>query len=282
MADHRRRTRRKTAKIETADRKVARAAGSERDTAWMKVVGQASELADQPPLIALSAATIAAGVLLGKARLARTGIRMLASHWLATQAKSFIKHRVDRTRPFVMLGGDSYHAHKGHSHAKRENSFPSGHTAGAVAVARAVARDYPASAPLGYAAATAAGAVQLPRGAHFLSDVLAGAAIGLLAEAAVRLILPPAKARTSGSPPASGRIVAADPANGSESVCARAEAVDAGLLAGERERVDLGGDESGYAFPMNPLERARPGDLAIAANQGRETVDPLQPDRKST
>jgi membrane-associated phospholipid phosphatase len=150
----------------------------------MKAIGQVSELADQPPLIALSVVTIMAGLLLGKGRLTRTGVRMLASHWLATQAKSFIKRRIDRTRPFVMLGGESYHPRRGQSRAKRENSFPSGHTAGAVAIARAVARDYPAAAPVGYAAATAAGAVQLPRGAHFLSDILVGAAIGLLAEAA--------------------------------------------------------------------------------------------------
>lgn len=205
MADHRQRTRHQTAKVEQADRKLARAAGSKRDTSWMKAIGQVSELADQPPLIALSVVTIMAGLLLGKGRLTRTGVRILASHWLATQAKSFIKRRIDRTRPFVMLGGESYHARRGQSRAKRENSFPSGHTAGAVAIARAVARDYPAAAPVGYAAATAAGAVQLPRGAHFLSDILAGAAIGLLAEAAVRLILPPARKKSVEPPASAGR-----------------------------------------------------------------------------
>lgn len=264
MADHRRHARRKTAKIEQADRKVARAAGGERDTSWMKAVGQASELADQPPLIALSAATIAAGVMLGKGRVTRTGIRMLASHWLATQVKSFIKRRVDRTRPFVMLGGDSYHARKGHTHAKRENSFPSGHMAGAVAVARAVARDYPASAPIGYAAATAAGAVQLPRGAHFLSDVLAGAVIGLLAEAAVRLILPPRNPRSPGQPSVRRPIVDADSVieaqKGGQFVSDGTEALDPVDVASQRERADPGGDERRRARAMDSLERERLGD----------------------
>ena len=181
-----------THKVERVDRKIARATGGERATPLVQFAGTLSELADQPQLIALSSATILAGLISGKPRLMRTGVRMLASHWLATKTKSFVKHRVDRTRPFVMLGGGSYHARRGSSHAKRENSFPSGHTAGAMAVARAVARDYPASTSTGNVAAAAAGMVQLPRGAHFLSDVLVGAAIGWGAELAVRLILPPA------------------------------------------------------------------------------------------
>lgn len=176
--------------VELADRKVARIAGSKRDTPFVKAIGTLSELADQPPLIAISALTIVAGVVLGRSRVARTGVRMLASHWLATQAKSFVKHRIDRTRPFVMLGGDGYHAQKGSSHEKGENSFPSGHTAGAVAVARAVARDFPESATIGYTAAATAAAVQLPRAAHFASDVMVGGLIGLAAEAVVALVLP--------------------------------------------------------------------------------------------
>ncbi|MDB5714733.1 MAG: phosphatase family protein [Sphingomonadales bacterium] len=186
----------KVATVEKLDRKVARVAGSKRDTPIVKAVGTISDLADQPPLITISTLTIAAGVVVGRDRLVRTGVRMLASHLLATQMKSFVKHRVDRTRPFVILRGDEYHARKGTSHAKRENSFPSGHTAGAVAVARAVARDFPASAPIGYTAAATAAAVQLPRAAHFASDVLVGAMIGLAAEALVALVLPAGQSRS--------------------------------------------------------------------------------------
>lgn len=174
--------------IEQTDRDVARAIAPARHSRTVRALGQASEAADQPPLIALSVATAIAGVLTRRPRLARTGLRMLASHLLATQAKSFVKHRVDRTRPFVMLGGDGYHARKGSSEEKGENSFPSGHTAGAVAVARAVAAEYPGSRPLGYTAAAAAGAIQVPRGTHYVSDVIVGAAIGLAAEALVRLV----------------------------------------------------------------------------------------------
>lgn len=177
-------------KLESGDRKIARVAGSKRDTPLVKAVGHVSDLADQPPLIALSILAIGAGALLRRKRFARTGVRMLLSHLLATQAKSFVKHRVDRTRPFVMLNGGSYHGKKGNSSEKSENSFPSGHTAGAVAVARAIARDYPDKAGIAYTSAGAAAAAQLPRAAHFATDVVVGGMIGWAAEAVVSLVLP--------------------------------------------------------------------------------------------
>ncbi|AYJ84734.1 phosphatase PAP2 family protein (plasmid) [Sphingomonas paeninsulae] len=189
MPNVKRVAKKQTAKVEQTDRKVAHETGGKRDTSFMKAVGKISDLADQPPLIALGATTTILGLAAGNDRLARTGMRILASHWLATAAKSFVKHRIDRTRPFVMLNGGSYHAEKGSSTAKRENSFPSGHTAGAIAVARAIAREYPERAPVAYGAAVSAAAVQLPRGTHFLSDVLVGGLIGFAAEAAISVFL---------------------------------------------------------------------------------------------
>ncbi|WP_293880372.1 phosphatase PAP2 family protein [Sphingomonas sp.] len=181
---------RQASKIESADRKLARATGASRDSHFMKALGFVSDLADQPPLVALSALTIGAGIVTGRKHLARAGVRMLLSHLAATQVKSFVKGRVDRTRPFVMLDGGRYHGKKGRSSAKSETSFPSGHTAGAVAVARAVAREYPEHAGTGYALAATAAAVQIPRGTHFASDIVAGALIGLVTEALVTLVLP--------------------------------------------------------------------------------------------
>ncbi len=112
---------------------------------------------------------------------------MLAAELLATQMKSMIKHRIDRTRPHVRANGGAYKAAKGHDHDSAMNSFPSGHTAGAVAVARAFAREYPERAGTAYGIAAATGAIQIPRGQHYPSDVLAGLAIGLVAEAGVYL-----------------------------------------------------------------------------------------------
>lgn len=190
MAKAKQVAKKQAAAVEHTDRVIARVAGASHDAPAVKALGMVSDIADQPPLIALSSATIAIGLLLGDKRLARTGARMLASHWIATVAKSLVKHRIDRTRPFVMLTGGAYHAKKGGSSAKQENSFPSGHTAGAIAVARAVAREYPENGTLVYPAATAAAVAQLPRAAHFASDVIVGALIGLVAEQLVAIALP--------------------------------------------------------------------------------------------
>ena len=111
---------------------------------------------------------------------------MLASMLLATWLKSRVKHRVDRTRPGAMLDGIGYALEKGSSKDKALNSFPSGHTADAVSVARAIAHGYPGAAVPAYALAGLIAAIQIPRCAHYPTDIGAGALIGLAAEAAVR------------------------------------------------------------------------------------------------
>ncbi len=168
-----------------ADRKATHQAAQARDTWPVRIAGAASEGADQPPLIALSLATIATGAALRRPNVVRGGVRMLAAHALATGIKTVLKTNIDRTRPLKALA-------EGHSIGKGTgtedsdlNSFPSGHTAGAVAVAQAAARDMPALAIPARVAAGAVAAIQMPRGKHYISDVMAGAAIGLASEWAV-------------------------------------------------------------------------------------------------
>lgn len=156
----------------------------------VKVAGWLSEVADQPPMVAINLTAIAAGLLRADGRLTRTGVRMLAAHGLATLAKSIIKANVDRARPHLFSDREDHRPKPGDTDEGPQNSFPSGHTAGALAVARAVAREYPAAAGPAYAGAAAVAAIQVPRGTHFPIDVAAGAVIGLAAEAAVAWILP--------------------------------------------------------------------------------------------
>lgn len=178
---------RKTTRPEKVDIKVAHAAAPMRETVAVRALGRASEIADQPPLISLCAATLAAGLILRNGRLARAGGRMLAAELLATKFKDLIKNQVDRTRPSVLANGGRYEAEKGDDHHSAMSSFPSGHTAGAVAVARAYAREYPKHAAPAYAAAAAVGAIQIPRCKHYPTDIGAGAAVGLVAEACIHL-----------------------------------------------------------------------------------------------
>lgn len=178
---------RKRTKPEKADIAVARTTAPARRSAAVKALGWVGDIADQPPLIAVCAATFAVGLILRNGRLARAGGRMLAAQLLATGAKDAIKHQVDRARPYVLADGGRYKAEPGDDHAKAMNSFPSGHMAGAAAVARAYAREYPEHAARAFAAAAAVGAIQVARSKHYPTDVAAGAVVGLAAEKAVTL-----------------------------------------------------------------------------------------------
>ncbi|WP_419809117.1 phosphatase PAP2 family protein [Sphingomonas sp.] len=171
-------------KVARADRQVTHASARFRDRPAMKLFATLIEAGDQPPLIVASAGTLLVGLLTRRGDLMRGGVRMLASHLLATGAKLAIKHQFDRTRPSEALA----HGHrfeKGDRGGHEEKSFPSGHTAGAVAVARAAAHEIDGSAIPATIATVAIAAGQAPTGNHYLSDIVAGAAIGWAAEAVV-------------------------------------------------------------------------------------------------
>lgn len=174
--------------IEQADIAVAEKAGAMQDHPAIEALGEISEMADQPPLIALSVAAIAAGLVLRRPNLALAGLRMVAAHAVATAMKTAVKRRVDRTRPHVLAEEGEYVVRKGGRRESRFNSFPSGHTAGAVAVAEAVARTDPRFAWPVRAWALAIAAIQIPRCSHYPSDLAAGAAIGWSGDRAVRLV----------------------------------------------------------------------------------------------
>lgn len=147
-----------------------------------QMAGKASELAGQPPLIAISAATILLGAAMRRPAVLRSGVRMLASHLLATGVKSVLKASIDRTRPARAVK-EGHRIERGSGAGDSSlNSFPSGHTAGAVAVAQAVATESTAAGLPLQVAALGVAAMQPVRGKHYVSDVLAGATIGWVAE----------------------------------------------------------------------------------------------------
>lgn len=147
----------------------------------MRALAPVAKLTDEPPLLALGLGTLAIGAVLRRPALARSGARMVTSHLLATGLKTMLKASVDRARPVV--AGKSAKIGKGHGTGNSDlNAFPSGHTAGAVAVAQSVGHEAPGAAGIAKLAAGTAGAVQVARGKHYGSDVAAGAVIGWVSE----------------------------------------------------------------------------------------------------
>ena len=175
--------------LEQADVAVTQAAAPYRESLAVRALGTLSELADQPQLFTICAATAALGVATGNRRLARSGARMFAAELLATALKTAVKRSIDRTRPKLLVDEGRYEMRRGSRRGSPINSFPSGHTAGAVGVARAFARDYPEHRAAAYGAAAAVAAIQIPRCKHYPTDLAAGAAIGLLSEAVVAVLL---------------------------------------------------------------------------------------------
>jgi membrane-associated phospholipid phosphatase len=168
--------------LEQAELNFARRIRGWRDLPVADAIHPVSKLADQPPMLALAAAGLALGLLGGRPRIAEAGARALASVLLATGAKHVIKNNVRRTRPHRLLDEHKYDRGMGGTGQKADQSFPSGHTADAVAAARAVTRAIPQAAIPAAAFAILAAVAQPLRAAHYPSDVAAGGAIGWLAE----------------------------------------------------------------------------------------------------
>ncbi len=183
--DARRNLDRALERVARADAKIVDAVEPHRETPPVKALSFASKIGDQPPLRTLSASLILAGLLASNARLARAGARMLLAHELATVAKNFVKDRVDRTRPRSAQSLSDRKMRAGRNPTKEESSFPSGHSAGALAVARAFSREFPEYQGLAHTAASLVAIAQVPRCAHYLTDVGAGLVIGAAAEAVI-------------------------------------------------------------------------------------------------
>ena len=156
----------------------------------IKALGFISEVSDQPPAFTLATLAGLGGFFAGRPRLAEAGLRCFAALAVATAAKSLVKASVTRTRPFMLREHGHYDRRKGGPNDGPWNSFPSGHTANAVAAARAISRVYPQVSGSALAGAAAIGAIQVPRASHYPSDVIAGAMVGYAAEALVNRLWP--------------------------------------------------------------------------------------------
>lgn len=108
-------------------------------------------------------------------RVGGIGAAALVTNGLATWG---LKSAVGRSRPFTNKGPSRWNGGSGYANA----SFPSGHTSMAFTMAAVVAEEYesPVVDFLSYGLAGAVGATRIYQDQHWTSDVVAGAALGLL------------------------------------------------------------------------------------------------------
>lgn len=192
------RTRAARTRIEDADVAAADAL-DHRDHPAVRTLGALSEIADQVPSFLACGSVLAYGLATGRPRMAEAGGRMLASVLVATALKSAVKALVSRTRPHAVLDGEDYEFEVRGQDGPDHHSFPSGHTAGAVAAARGLARVYPDAATPAYAVAAAIALVQIPRAKHYPADLIAGALVGVVSEWVIAGVLRSKSGREPGA-----------------------------------------------------------------------------------
>jgi len=130
--------------------------------------------------------TIAGLALLatGNARTVHLGLRLGAAAGLATLLSQALKRSLSRERPDSAIAGFEALAQN-----PDQFSFPSGHTAAAFGVAVAFAGEPRALGPLSLLLAVGIALSRVYLGAHYPLDVGAGAALGVCAGLAARLLV---------------------------------------------------------------------------------------------
>lgn len=142
---------------------------------WARVMGQEWLLGGG------AVATYAIGRVFHQSRLASVGGDLIESQIVAGGSALALKHAVRRTRPD---GGP--------------RSFPSGHAAGTFAVATVLQRHFGLKGAIpGYTAAVLITGARLQANSHYSTDLIMGAAVGILAGRAATFELGPRRVRLS-------------------------------------------------------------------------------------
>jgi membrane-associated phospholipid phosphatase len=120
--------------------------------------------------------TLTVGVITGNDRITRAGGRISGGLLIAAATTTFLKHATGRGRPSHFSDPHRFRPFSG------RDSWPSGHATMAFALAASVSdeiRSTPVTVTL-YSAATLTGWSRMNDNRHWLSDVLAGAAVGIV------------------------------------------------------------------------------------------------------
>jgi undecaprenyl-diphosphatase len=138
---------------------------------WGDWIGEGSHL------IVLSLALLAAGWIISRPALISAGIQTLLAHGIGALLTNGLKHLLGRPRPKFVHSGEWQFTP---SWASGLDSFPSGHATASFAVATVLAKRFPAFGPLCLGLAAFVALSRVLRGAHFPTDVVGGAVLGVL------------------------------------------------------------------------------------------------------
>lgn len=139
---------------------------------------------------AMAATLMAIGLLTRRPReigAGRLGLLAVITGSLSVQV---LKHLFCRSRPLVAKAGQFFAEFPCLGKGSGVVSFPSGHSATAFALAYVLSRAYPKGACIFYGLASLVALSRIYLAKHFPSDVVAGAAIGLLAGSIVYRFAP--------------------------------------------------------------------------------------------
>ncbi|HKY71058.1 MAG TPA: phosphatase PAP2 family protein [Nitrospira sp.] len=128
-------------------------------------------------LLVVSAGLLLVGYTARRATFKRAGWETLLAHVVAGGVNTALKHLVGRGRPKFMHTDTSVFVPFG---GKGWDSFPSGHSMAAFAIAAVLAVRFPRLRWLIMIMALAVSASRLFRASHFLTDIVAGAVLGVL------------------------------------------------------------------------------------------------------
>ena len=145
---------------------------------WMAFTSDAGNwIGEGTHLIAFSIVILAAGWIISKPTFTTAGIETLLAHGIAALLSNGLKHLIGRPRPKFVHSGEWQFTP---SWASGLDSFPSGHATASFAVATVLAKRFPAFGPLCLSVAAFVALSRVLRGAHFPTDVLGGAVLGVL------------------------------------------------------------------------------------------------------
>ncbi len=148
--------------------------------------------------LGLTGATFLIGVAAGSETTSRVGLRSLETLLLNTVLTSSMKVTIGRARPFTGLDEDDFDSF---SASPERRSFPSGHTSNAFALATTISRELREGAPwvpfVAYPIAAYVGVSRVLDERHWLTDVMAGAALGVFSSRLIERLHTPKRGVSS-------------------------------------------------------------------------------------